>query len=280
MSQWGEIEDINLVRDKETNKSMGFAFVKYEDQRSTILAVDNFNGVKLLGRVLRCDHVQQYKLPKELREREEQALEEDIDRQVVVGPGHAYKGKELSNEFDISKGVDLWAPLESGTNESEDDVDRDDSAHQHKRLKHSKDRKHSHHHRHHSRRSCSSSTRLHHDRDRDRERDRESDSAGDRHIERDHSGDRSDGRHKRGDDAAVVRDTVPSRSDVMRQQSSSHVMSSSSSSSSRSNVLSGGSASWRGRLEPTSSFSGPRAQPSLHSTASHLSGLGGMQRRR
>jgi len=49
MSQWGEVEDINLVRDKETNKSRGFAFIKYEDQRSTILAVDNFNGIKLLG---------------------------------------------------------------------------------------------------------------------------------------------------------------------------------------------------------------------------------------
>ena len=47
MSQWGEIEDINLVRDKVTNKSLGYAFVKYEDQRSTILAVDNFNGIVL-----------------------------------------------------------------------------------------------------------------------------------------------------------------------------------------------------------------------------------------
>lgn len=52
MSQWGEVEDINLVRDKETNKSRGFAFIKYEDQRSTILAVDNFNGIKLLGRLV------------------------------------------------------------------------------------------------------------------------------------------------------------------------------------------------------------------------------------
>ena len=57
MSQWGEIEDINLVRDKATNKSLGFAFVKYEDQRSTIIAVDNFNGITLLDRTLRCDHV-------------------------------------------------------------------------------------------------------------------------------------------------------------------------------------------------------------------------------
>jgi RNA-binding motif X-linked protein 2 len=33
----------------------------YEDQRSTVLAVDNLNGADLLGRTLRVDHVQNYK---------------------------------------------------------------------------------------------------------------------------------------------------------------------------------------------------------------------------
>ena len=47
---------INLVRDKETGKSKGFAFLKYEDQRSTDLAVDNLGGATILGRVLRVDH--------------------------------------------------------------------------------------------------------------------------------------------------------------------------------------------------------------------------------
>jgi RNA-binding motif X-linked protein 2 len=108
MSQWGEIQDINLVREKETNKSMGFAFVKYEDQRSTILAVDNFNGIELLGRVLRCDHVDKYKLPKHIREREEERLEANIHDKVDIGPGHAYKHQELASAFDINTGVDLW----------------------------------------------------------------------------------------------------------------------------------------------------------------------------
>jgi len=44
------------VRDKETGKSKGFAFLKYEDQRSTDLAVDNLGGSTLMGRVLRVDH--------------------------------------------------------------------------------------------------------------------------------------------------------------------------------------------------------------------------------
>ena len=39
--------DINYVRDKKTGKPKGFAFIGYEDQRSTILAVDNFNGAQV-----------------------------------------------------------------------------------------------------------------------------------------------------------------------------------------------------------------------------------------
>jgi len=38
-SRYGEVVDVNLVRDKGTGKSKGFAFLAYEDQRSTILAV-------------------------------------------------------------------------------------------------------------------------------------------------------------------------------------------------------------------------------------------------
>lgn len=37
--RYGEVVDINLVRDKGTGKSKGFAFIAYEDQRSTNLAV-------------------------------------------------------------------------------------------------------------------------------------------------------------------------------------------------------------------------------------------------
>ena len=46
-SRYGEIVNINLVRDKKTGKSKGYGFICYEDQRSTILAVDNFNGIKV-----------------------------------------------------------------------------------------------------------------------------------------------------------------------------------------------------------------------------------------
>lgn len=65
-SQYGEIVNLNLVRDKDTGKQKGFCFICYEDQRSTILAVDNFNGIRVLGRILRVDHVKDYKPPKHL----------------------------------------------------------------------------------------------------------------------------------------------------------------------------------------------------------------------
>ena len=46
--RYGEIVNINLVRDKDTGKSKGFCFICYEDQRSTILAVDNLNTIKVV----------------------------------------------------------------------------------------------------------------------------------------------------------------------------------------------------------------------------------------
>ncbi|CAH8623229.1 unnamed protein product [Schistosoma guineensis] len=64
-SQYGEIVNINLVRDKKTGVSKGFAFVCYEDQRSTVLATDNLNGIKLGGRIIRVDHVEKYRVPKD-----------------------------------------------------------------------------------------------------------------------------------------------------------------------------------------------------------------------
>ncbi|XP_026468227.1 RNA-binding motif protein, X-linked 2 [Ctenocephalides felis] len=64
-SQYGEIVNINLIRDKITGKQKGFCFLCYEDQRSTILAVDNLNGIKILGRTIRVDHVSDYKPPKD-----------------------------------------------------------------------------------------------------------------------------------------------------------------------------------------------------------------------
>lgn len=55
-SQFGNPTHLNMIRDKETGKSKGFGFLKYEDQRSCDLAVDNLGGAEVLGRMLRVDH--------------------------------------------------------------------------------------------------------------------------------------------------------------------------------------------------------------------------------
>ncbi|KAI0998206.1 hypothetical protein K3495_g9988 [Podosphaera aphanis] len=64
-SQYGEPTYINLIRDKETGKSRGFAFLKYEDQRSTDLAVDNLGGAVIMGRTLKVDHTRYEKKDKD-----------------------------------------------------------------------------------------------------------------------------------------------------------------------------------------------------------------------
>jgi hypothetical protein len=76
---------------------------------------------KQLGRVLRVDHVEKYRLPKELQDKED-ALD-DVATDVTNGdapkpssttgtwqPGHAYIGKELKGSHSLSAGVDVWAP--------------------------------------------------------------------------------------------------------------------------------------------------------------------------
>jgi RNA-binding motif protein, X-linked 2 len=70
-SQYGEVVDCRLARDKTTGRSRGFGFLAYEDQKSTVLAVDNLNGIELCGRTILVDHVREYKIPREYMETEE-----------------------------------------------------------------------------------------------------------------------------------------------------------------------------------------------------------------
>lgn len=62
-AQWGEMQEIRLARDEETGRSKGFAFICYCNQLSTVLAVDNFNGISLLGRTLKVDHLAKSRIP-------------------------------------------------------------------------------------------------------------------------------------------------------------------------------------------------------------------------
>ncbi|ETN87094.1 hypothetical protein NECAME_01252 [Necator americanus] len=63
-SQYGEVVNINLPRDRRTGKPCGFCFLCYQDKTSTRLAVDNLSCINLLGRTLTVKYVEEYKVPK------------------------------------------------------------------------------------------------------------------------------------------------------------------------------------------------------------------------
>jgi len=52
-----EVVDVNLIKDKKTGKSKGFAFLAYENQKSTILAVDSLSGAGVARKIIRAEHV-------------------------------------------------------------------------------------------------------------------------------------------------------------------------------------------------------------------------------
>jgi RNA-binding motif X-linked protein 2 len=80
---------VNLVRDKETGKSKGFAFLKYEDQRSTDLAVDNLGGATVMGRLLRVDHAR-------YKRKDEEEEEDNVAK--LMGDSAVSKGKKVERK--------------------------------------------------------------------------------------------------------------------------------------------------------------------------------------
>lgn len=128
-SQYGEVVDVNLPRptqqpsnsqDKHSGsastsrdaaqprqgkgKHRGFGFLMYEDQRSTVLAVDNLNGAQVLGRTLRVDHVASYKQPK-MRDADGQLVEPD-QKSFIAAPSHV-----LTEQDDGADEHDLEDPM-------------------------------------------------------------------------------------------------------------------------------------------------------------------------
>lgn len=90
---------VNLVRDKETGKSRGFAFLKYEDQRSTDLAVDNLGGASIMGRVLRVDHTRYKRNDEEEEMERERAMNEHASRKDGDRDGRRSSSREGSVEL-------------------------------------------------------------------------------------------------------------------------------------------------------------------------------------
>lgn len=81
-SQYGIPVDLKLVRDRENGESRGFAYLKYEDQRSAVLAVDNLNGATIAGRRIKVDHALYEPRDDDWEYRE--AVQEELNNDKVV----------------------------------------------------------------------------------------------------------------------------------------------------------------------------------------------------
>lgn len=123
-AQYGEIVDVNLVRDKATGKSKGFAFLAYQDQRSTTLVVDNLNGANVVGRTVRVDHVANYKKKKEEDEEEEQKKREERGVCYAFQRGECNRGSACRFSHDEQRNANTgWGGKDSGPRWRHDQYD-------------------------------------------------------------------------------------------------------------------------------------------------------------
>ena len=51
-SQYGNVERVNIVTDRDTGQSRGFAFVEMSERRDAETAIAQLNGAELNGRVM------------------------------------------------------------------------------------------------------------------------------------------------------------------------------------------------------------------------------------
>lgn len=145
LSQFGEIEDIHLLRNEKTGESNGTAFAKYCDWRSTVLAVDNLDSVQLLSHTLRCDHAR-YERPKKKKDEENKMTLEE--KALAQRPGHAYRDPskiEVETGYSLEHGHNLFSMKtdSSGNGSNHDDFSMKEKRKKSiKKLKKSKKSKH------------------------------------------------------------------------------------------------------------------------------------------
>ncbi|KAJ8132239.1 hypothetical protein O1611_g1386 [Lasiodiplodia mahajangana] len=161
-SQYGEPVFLKLARDKETGKSKGFGWLKYEDQRSCDLAVDNLGGADIAGRMLRVDHARYKALDDE--DPEDFAIGwDDIQRKEKAAKGETVETEDeeepearrpmIKEEIELQKLIEEHDDddpmkgflVEEKKQEVEEALRRGNG------QKEKKDRKHRHHHRSHHR---------------------------------------------------------------------------------------------------------------------------------
>jgi len=156
-SQYGNPTHVNLIKNKETGKSRGFCYLKYEDHRSCALAIDNFNGVKVYERPLKVDHTY-YKLVDGQNEDDflveypEPALIEDVSESVLKPKLLEYEPepeqlddlsfKTMVDDDDFEDPMAKFATesikAQSRKRLSRESLDKKEKRHRHLRSKHDK----------------------------------------------------------------------------------------------------------------------------------------------
>jgi RNA recognition motif-containing protein len=54
-SRYGEVSSVNIIMDKVTNRSRGFAFVEMSDTNAAEKAIRELNGTNLDGRIIKVN---------------------------------------------------------------------------------------------------------------------------------------------------------------------------------------------------------------------------------
>jgi RNA-binding motif X-linked protein 2 len=205
-SQYGEPVWVKLARDKETGKSRGFAWIKYEDQRSCDLAVDNLGGATIMDRVIRVDHAR-YKPrdDEDMRDNTMGDVDMDAGNDSDGGRRKRRKSEETESEDDrpllpeemelerLTEKLDLDDPMRDSMIKQQQEKVDEAVARLKRKAQKEKDRKRRHERRHHR----DGSRDRHRDRDRDRKRIKDVEDDDRRSRRRD---DRSRSRDKASDD--------------------------------------------------------------------------------
>lgn len=179
-SQYGEPVWVKLARDKETGKSRGFAWIKYEDQRSCDLAVDNLGGATIMDRVIRVDHAR-YKPrdDEDMRDNTMGDVDMDAANDEDGGRRKRRKSEESESEDDrpllpeemelerLTEKLDLDDPMRDSMIKQQQEKVDEAVARLKRKAQKEKDRKRRHERRHHR----DGSRDRHRDRDRKRIKD-------------------------------------------------------------------------------------------------------------
>ncbi len=57
-AQYGEVLSVNVITDRETNRSKGFGFLEMADDEAAVAAISAFNGSELDGRNIRVNEAE------------------------------------------------------------------------------------------------------------------------------------------------------------------------------------------------------------------------------